>query len=655
MSTLAREFAKSNIKQVWKQFVLSGKIQEGLVRTVIAESWVRSREAGVNHLDGCCLDLLSREEVQALREERQQLLDIARPIMDTLFKCVQGSGFVVVLITETGRILETIGDPDILEMAGTLNFLPGANWSEESVGTNAIGTSLAIGSAIQVSGAEHYCSKHHAWTCSGAPIHDPSGKIIGCLNMSGTQDRVHSHTLGMIVAAVGAIENQLRKEEAQQRLAAAHKHLTAVVGSISEGLLSVDSEARITHVNSAAAKIIGMLPSELVGKPVLEVFGESRQIRKVLETGQSCLEEELVMDAPRGRIHCTFTATAITDEARTVGAVVTLREIKQVHQIVNQMAGAQARFRFGDIIGESPQISDVIRKAKMAAQSPSTVLFMGESGTGKEVFAQAIHNASARRNGPFVAVNCAAMPRELIQSELFGYCEGAFTGARRGGRPGKFELASGGTLFLDEVGDMPLDMQVNLLRVLQEKNVVRVGGDKAIPVDVRVIAATNKNLFKEVEKGNFRQDLFYRLNVFTVNIPPLREREGDRRSLTQHFVQKLSLKLGKEISRIQPEVYEQVEVYHWPGNVRELENVLEQAINLVEGDTLFTEHLPAHINPGPVCAKMERGIISLAALERRAIEDALEKFAGNVSRAAQALGIGRNTLYEKMRKYGNSR
>lgn len=656
MSILAREFAKSNIKQVWKQFVLTGKIQDGLVRKVIAESWLRCRQAGVNHLDGYCLDFLSREELLALREERKQLLDIARPIMETLFKCVQGSGFIVVLITEAGYILENIGDPEILEMAKTLNFLPGANWLEESVGTNAIGTSLAIGSAIQVSGAEHYCSKHHAWTCSGAPIHDPSGKIIGCLNMSGPQDRVHSHTLGMIVAAVRAMEDQLRKEQAQQELAAAHKHLTAVVGSISEGLLSVDGDSVITHVNSAAARILGMLPSELVGRTVAEVFGECCRIKKVLESGQSCLEEELVLDAPRGRIHCTFTATAITDEAqRTVGAVVTLREIKQVHQIVNQMAGAQARFRFGDIVGDSPQVSEVIRKAKMAAQSPSTVLLMGESGTGKEVFAQAIHNASTRREGPFVAVNCAAMPRELIQSELFGYCEGAFTGARRGGRPGKFELASGGTLFLDEVGDMPLDMQVNLLRVLQEKNVVRVGGDKAIPVDVRVIAATNKNLFKEVEKGNFRQDLFYRLNVFTVNIPALREREGDRRLLTRHFVQKLSLKLGKEISRIQPEVFEQVEAYHWPGNVRELENVLEQAINLVEGEILFAEYLPAHINQGPVGTKTERGIIPLAELERRAIEEALEKFAGNVSRAAQALGIGRNTLYEKMKKYANSR
>ncbi len=654
MSSLVYHMGKANmIKQAWSNFVLAGKVQEGHVRKIIFESWKRCKNMGVTHLNGICYDVLPGEELQELLLEKRQLLDIARPIMETLFRCVQGSGFIVVLITNNGRLIESIGDPDILEMAKTLNFVPGANWSEASVGTNAIGTSLATGNPLQVSGAEHYCNKHHAWTCSGAPIRDPSGEIIGCLNMSGPKDRVHSHTLGMIVAAVRAIENQIRKEEAQERLAAAHKHLTTVVGSISEGLLSVENKGRITHVNSAAAKIIGTLPSELIGKNIFDTFGRSCHVKEVLETGVGCLEEELVLDSLKGRLHCTFSATPIIDEANhTVGAVITLREIKKVHKIVNKMAGARARLRFKDVIGESSQMMEVIKKAKLAAGSPSTVLLMGESGTGKEIFAQAIHNGSPRREGPFIGVNCAAMPRELIQSELFGYSEGAFTGARRSGQPGKFELASGGTLFLDEIGDMPLDMQVNLLRVLQEKSVIRVGGNKVIPVDVRIIAATNKNLSIEAKRGNFRQDLFFRLNVFPIMIPPLRQRVDDIKLLTNYFIHKLSIKLGKEIVQVQPKIYEILESYHWPGNVRELENILEHAINLGEGDTLLIKHLPDYFRSTPAVGVGNGEVVPLVEWERRAIQQALEKLDGNVSRTAEALGIGRNTLYDKLKKYG---
>ncbi len=653
MVELAHQPKIVNVKRVWERFVQTGQVKDGVVRKVITESWMRCMEKGVDYLDGWCHDFLSQDELQALLGERRELLDIARPIMETLYQCVQGSAFIVVLTTETGRILESFGDANVLENAETLNFLPGANWSEESVGTNAIGTSLATGNAIQVSGPEHYCIKHHAWTCSGAPIRDPSGAIIGCLNMSGPKERTHSHTLGMIVAAVRAIENQLRKMEAQDRLAAAHKHLHTVVRSTSEGLISVDSNMVITIANAAAAKIVGMLPGDLVGKTALAVFGECLWLESVLNTGENYLEEEIVFDAPSGRIHCTVAATPLKEKSqRVVGAVITLREIKKVHKIVNRMAGAQARFRFKDVIGKSLQMTAVIKKAKLAARSPSTVMLMGESGTGKEVIAQAIHNGSERREGPFIAVNCAAMPRELIQSELFGYTEGAFTGAKRSGRPGKFELASGGTLFLDEIGDMPLDMQANLLRVLQEKTVVRVGGNKVIPVDVRVLAATNKNLAIEAQKGNFRQDLFFRLNVFTIVIPPLREREGDIKLLINYFVKKLSLKLGKEIVCVQPEIYELMERYHWPGNVRELENILEHAINLAEGDTLQLEHLPDHFLSSSFASGAGGEIIPLAELERRAIEQALAKLDGNVSRAARALGIGRNTLYDKIKKYG---
>ena len=258
------------------------------------------------------------------------------------------------------------------------------------------------------------------------------------------------------------------------------------------------------------------------------------------------------------------------------------------------------------------------------------------------------------RDGLFVSVNCGAMPGELIQSELFGYAEGAFTGARKGGRPGKIELANGGSIFLDEIGDMPLQMQVNLVRVLEEKTIVRIGDNKVIPVDVRIIAATNRSLYEEVTRGRFREDLFYRLNVITIILPPLRERKGDITLLTNHFVDNISKKVGKHIERIEPEVFATLEAYQWPGNVRELANVLEYAINLLPGRELQLAHMPPYLKKKQTVQSMAEGaeIMPLALVERKAIENALRHFEGNISKVAAALGIGRNTLYDKIKKHG---
>lgn len=307
-------------------------------------------------------------------------------------------------------------------------------------------------------------------------------------------------------------------------------------------------------------------------------------------------DQEMVLDCRHGRVHVVATARPIKhDTGRTLGVVVTMREIKTVHRLVNQMVGAQACFTFDDIIGNSPGLREVVDLAKQVASSDSTILLQGESGTGKEMFAQAIHSHSNRNNGPFVAINCAAIPRDLVESELFGYEAGAFTGAKRGGRPGKFELVNGGTIFLDEIGDMPLETQVKLLRVLQQKQIIRVGGQKAIPIDIRVIAATNKDLGQEVERGNFREDLYYRLNVIPINIPPLRERGEDLVILASHMVEKLSRQLGKRLTGIAPEAMECLKKYPWTGNVRELVNVLERAVNIAAGTSILRKHLPEKI------------------------------------------------------------
>lgn len=317
--------------------------------------------------------------------------------------------------------------------------------------------------------------------------------------------------------------------------------------------------------------------------------------------------------------------------------------------LVSKSSGLHAKYTFDDIIGKSKAIVELKKQAKSISNSPSTVLIQGESGTGKELFAQSIHNNSSRRNKNFVALNSGAIPKNLIESELFGYEEGAFTGARKGGHPGKFELAHEGTLFLDEIGEMSLDMQIRLLRILQDGCVTRLGGNKCIATDVRVIASTNKDLKKKVKKGSFRKDLYYRLSVIPLYLPPLREREGDIELLVQHFLKEKSRKLNKPIPKIRDDIYEKILNHSWPGNVRELENCIENIVNL-EGDSSFSfDEEKTRNYKDTTCFNYD--MCTLREWEKRAILACVEKCDGNITKAASILGINRCTLYSKLDEY----
>jgi sigma-54 dependent transcriptional regulator, acetoin dehydrogenase operon transcriptional activator AcoR len=639
-------------KQIWHDFVRTGSAKPTQVSTKILESWRRCRNAGVESGGGTSWDLISGRQ---LEERRGLLCEISEPIMETLHQCVRGAGFVIVLVDRDGYLLASIGDLVALKRAEKLNFGPGASWSEQSVGTNAIGTALAIGCPIQVTGPEHYCETHHLWTCAATPIRSPDGDVIGCLDMSGPREKGHFYSLGMTVAAVRAIEERLRLEQSHKYYVNVSKHLATVFNSVSEGLITIDNKGLITGVNAPAARLLRLHPRDLVGMPIDEVVRMDSKLRSFMHIGREYTEEEMLLKSEKGQVRCVGSASPICSEnGSKMGAVLTFARMKETPSRISGAGGSDARFMFKDIIGESLTMRATLEKAKRVARSPSTVLILGESGTGKELFAQAIHNASDRSDGPFVSVNCGAIPGELIQSELFGYAEGAFTGAKRGGRSGKLELANGGSIFLDEIGNMPLEMQVNLLRVLEEKAVVRVGDNKMIPVDVRVIAATNCSLCDEVSKGRFREDLFYRLNVIAIIIPPLRERKEDIALLTDHFVEKISRKVGKTVGSVEPAIFTTLEAYHWPGNVRELTNAIEYAINLLQGEELKLAHLPPHLKKKQVVRTMaaDAEIIPLASVEKKAIENALVYFGGNITKVANALGIGRNTLYDRMRKYG---
>jgi PAS domain S-box-containing protein len=464
-------------------------------------------------------------------------------------------------------------------------------------------------------------------------------------------------------------EKELHLE--QQALLNMHNELTNVFDTMSDGVIVLNKEGRVSQSNPAAKQISGYSDEALIGVHVVDLFsGKAPRTLNLLQTGEPFFDREILLDGVRGQIHAICSGKPIFDENRNVlGATIILKPIAQVQQLVNKLSGAQASFNFDSIIGEDKQLKKSIKLAMMAGGNTSTVLLQAESGTGKEVFAQAIHNGSMRNNGPFVAINCAALPRELVGSELFGYVEGAFTGARRGGRPGKFELANKGTLLLDEIGDMPLEQQAILLRAIQEKAILRVGGDSLINVDVRIIAATNKDLLGLVEEGRFRADLYYRLNVVQIIIPPLRERREDIMLLFRHFLNIMSSKLGRYITDIDPAVIKCLENYDWPGNIRELQNIVERILLVAEDRRIIIDHLPREIvnvaighsrkwegganppisMPG-ISNRSTRKIFALEQ-EKENIIRALDMNGGKISKAAAELGISRNTLYRKMKNF----
>jgi transcriptional regulator of acetoin/glycerol metabolism len=649
--------------EAWEQFILTGNLDNTRVRPEIFQSWTRCYRAQVDPYGKCCIHILNGKTVADLKKRHSELLDIARPFMDKLYEFTAGSRLIVFLSDENGVILENIGDYEVRDSASKVNLVTGTNWQEEEVGTNGIGTALKMKVPIQISGKEHYCESLHHWTCSAAPIVNDDGRIIGVLQVSGPSDEVHLHTLGMVVAAVEAIRNQIRIKRKNKELKRLNHSLNKIFHTMSDGALITNKDGIVWQINKSGKQILG---DDIEGQSIKRIMNSSPGIWQDLDRGKAYSDVELMVDTRKGSFHCLVTGTPLKDGAgENDGAVIFLNRINNVKKLVNRFSGAQASFNFPDIIGSSPELLKAINTAKGAASSTSNILISGESGTGKELFAQSIHNHSPRRNGPFIAMNCAAFPRELIASELFGYTDGAFTGARKGGRPGKFEMADGGTLFLDEIGDMPLDQQAMLLRVLQDKRINRIGGDHIIPVNARIVCATNRNLMEEVQKGNFRADLYYRLNVIRVRIPPLRGRINDLRDLFNHLLNNICKRQDRRIESVSEKLMQHLQRHDWPGNVRELENVVEKMLSSdLETKNLGIEHLPNRIavkQKGPlVCSSSfyptpdrdrRKKEMSDFIMEKELIIQLLTTHRGNVSRVAREMSLSRNTVYRKMKFY----
>ncbi len=638
----------------WENFIATGQVDTSVMRREIVDSWHRSKKYGVDPLSHKIKIELTDEKLEQTKKVFKPILDIALPFMEMIYEAVGEVGMVVSFIDADGFIMASLGDEGL---SSELLLHTGKNVTEEQVGTNATGIALKKGIALQVLGAEHYRKAYHRKTTSAAPIKDEYNNVLGVLSMSGECSTVHPHTLGMVLASSLAIEHELRLNQRNGELRRANEHLDAIMQTISEGIMTITFDGVITDINYFTKKLFRKTYEELVGEYIDDVV--KKPVLDMIKKEMSSNEEKELQFYSNGRkrtVLISFKPIYSQDES-IKEYLITIRETKKVYSQVNKLFGSKAIYTFDDILGDSDEINDSIRLAKMVAMTDATILLHGESGTGKEMFAQGIHNESPRQNNSFVFINCGAIPRDLVASELFGYVEGAFTSARKGGNPGKFELADGGTLFLDEIGDMPLDTQANLLRVLETKQVVRVGGNEVIPVDVRVIAATHKDLAEEVKRGNFRDDLFYRLNVMPIKTPSLRDRKEDIRILVDFFYAQFT-KRSNQKSAIDESFYAVMKQYSWPGNVRELQNVMQMVTNIVgENENLSSKHLPDSIKEtiGIVAENAEKEVDSyvrpLHIIEKEAIINALKASDNNLVQAAKMLEIGRSTLYRKIEKY----
>lgn len=618
------------MNEQWNKFH-HGESVETEVNPLIYRSWQRSLNFKVDPTQISQNLILSEQNLRELREAQEELLRAAQPVIPSICQLLRSTHFTVLLVDRQGYILEASGDDPFLSKAQKIHLSPGVNWREEVKGTNAIGTALTENLPVTITGWEHFVKENHFLSCWAAPIQNSQGEIVGVLDISGEMGSEHSHVLDIAMTGAQMIRQNLHVMELERQMKFYNQGFKLASEYFQEGMIALNNSGVITNINRLGASRLGYKREEIIGKTIEEVFNSPKS------WFNNPAEKDLHLKSQSGKDILSRLKPVTDDFGKTLGTLGTI-----------QLAPT-SRVATPIWIGSSPSTLEIMERAKRAASTPSSILIQGESGTGKEIIARGIHELSPRRHGPFVALNCAALPGALLESELFGYVEGAFTGARRGGQPGKFELAHQGTIFLDEIGDMPLTAQVALLRVLQEKEIIRVGDTKAQKIDVRVIAATHKDLKQLVESHSFRLDLFYRLKVVSIELPPLRERLEDIRELVPYFIEKTCTLLGRPLLAVDEEVYSYFFAHSWPGNVRELENCIESMVGMADGRILTVDDLPMEIREGSRIDVQDAQPL-LTRQARQTIINTLAQTHGKIAPAARLLGIGRNTLYRKIKE-----
>ncbi|PAB59464.1 sigma-54-dependent Fis family transcriptional regulator [Anaeromicrobium sediminis] len=500
--------------------------------------------------------------------------------------------------------------------------------------------------------------KEYAEVCCPIKVKDEPVGVIGLIALNEEQRKEiiknREDLLDFLNKMADLIGTKLIELEKTEKIKLLLKELETVLNSVDKSIVAVDEEGKIIQFNFKATELFNMDGNKLKGINIIDLI-ENINVNEILTGNEEVKNIPFEYNHADCSIRGFYSGKLIEVEGSKIGMVFTFSNVCEMLEVVNYISNTNIITTFDDIIGNSFVMEQVKKDAKKASFSNSTVLIHGESGTGKELFARAIHFNSNRGKGPFIPINCAAIPESLLESELFGYEEGSFTGGKKGGRAGKFELANKGTIFLDEIGDMPIHLQTKLLRVLQEYTIEKIGANDNISVDVRIIAATNRDLEKKVLEGEFREDLFYRLNVIPIHIPPLRERKEDVENIIYELLRKCNKKLNKNILGFNKDAIDIFKKYSWPGNVRELENSIEYAVNMCNLNFIGMEDLPVRLKKKKECCKnIEERIIPIKDLERREIEKALEYYKGDkqaVEKAARALGLGRATMYRKIKSY----
>nr|WP_294559986.1 sigma-54-dependent Fis family transcriptional regulator [uncultured Rhodopila sp.] len=613
----------------WERFLTGEPEAAAPLGNYVVSSWQRSLQLGVDPTSRAAPFAAHGDSLHLLKERHHDLRSAAASVFAEVPDLLAGSHSIMVLTDANGVVLESIGDGRTLEQGQGIHLMPGGDWREDVIGTNGIGTALATCRPAQVHAAEHFCEGIKSWTCAGAPIFEPgTNEILGVIDISGPPSTYQRTNLTLAVTAARRIEAALGEQIAQERMRLLEVCLQRISSRDAAGLIALDSAGRLVHAT-------GRIPSSIgIGERV------------------PGLEPHMPMEQWAARLPDGWRPewlNPVSLDGRAIGAVLVIPDKPRSLAGRLPRAGSEAdpdRNSFEHIIGRGAAMSAAVNRARQLAGRHVPVLIEGETGTGKELLARAIHDdADGRR--PFIAFNCGAVSKELVAAELFGHVAGAFTGATREGRPGRFELAHQGTLCLDEIGEMPLDLQPVLLRVLEEGVVYRVGDTHPRRVSVRLIAMTNRDLRAEVEAGRFRRDLFYRVSVTSITMPPLRDRVEDIDLLTEHFNRLLSTRHNLPMCRFGPGVMEALRAHSWPGNVRELRNLIERLL-LTGGDMITPGDLPVEFAPAAAAEPSS----SLIDAERETIARVLQQEKGNLAGAARRLGISRSTIYRKMDRYG---
>ncbi len=610
---------------------------------------------------------VTRQELRYLTEERRDLHRHALPVMEMLHQQILDTHSMVILTDERGLILHALGDADFLQKAERVALKPGVLWSEDSKGTNAIGTSLTDRRATLVHGSEHFLSVNRFLTCSCAPISDPHGNVIGALDVSGSQESQHAHTLGLVRMSTQMIENHLFVDRFGESLRVHFHARPEFLGTLIEGIAAFDEDGHLLAANSSGLFQLGVDAEALSKQTLSSLFGidPATLLDRSRASGPSPVRLWVRGSVAVAARVAFRAARPVLPPARRpqdrTGRSDPSREGSE-----SASRGTRGLPTLADLDTGDPAVAAVVAKVRRMERHGIPIMILGETGTGKELLAQAIHEESARRAQPFVAVDCASLPESLIEAELFGYEEGAFTGARRRGNPGKLMAANGGTLFLDEIGDMPLGLQPRLLRALQERAVQPLGGRRALAVDMAVICATHRDLKSMIQRGEFREDLYYRLNGLAVRLPALRERQ-DFEALARRILRCECAASGPV--QLAPETLALLRQYGWPGNIRQLTNVLRASSAMAEGQgTIVPDHLPEDFlqdlramrtsQPAAAqdCAAQDcaAGAVpagtKLKQVRASVIVSTMHHCAGNVSAAARALGVSRNTVYRMLKE-----